>query len=334
VNGSDDFPDDMEEFPLDHDSDAVFGGAADASGVPESLRDVADLVHAARRAGSADELSGVDVVVAELAAAIGEPAAPPRRGADERIPVLQRYRTAKLAAAAAAALLVGATAAAAATGTLPSPVPHSHRVELAASNAPIVEHHTGEGVFGTVASVNGVSDPGTCGTPGGSGSFTITDQDGHTITVDVASDTKFFGEEHNGAVSFADICVGQKAGARGDATDSTVAAAMVFASNGGHDAGNHESDTPDVEHHDAQKPDHEAEHPDAEHDAEKPDTDVEQPEVQKPEVEKPEVEKPEVEQSDVQQPDTEHHDGATGGEHDGGSDSSGTGSTSGTSGTD
>lgn len=333
---ADDFPGDMEEFPFDdHAADALLGAPPGSPDVPESLRDVADLVCAARQAGSADELTGEGVVVAEIAAAIGESAAPPRRRANERIAVLRKYRTAKVAAATTVALTLGGGVAAAATGSLPTPLGPHHHVELAAqeSDAPTVH----QGVFGEVASVNGVSDPGTCGTSGAGGSFTITDHDGNPITVDVAPDTKFFGEAQNGTPSFADVCVGQKVGARGDATGSTVTAAMVFATGGHHDADHpeadhHEADDHEVQHHegDNQKVEqHAAEHDGAEHetdhesddaDAHEADHEVEQPEVEKPEVDQPAVGQPAVGQPDAEHHDAEHHDGE---HHDGGSDHSG-----------
>ena len=241
MTSSDDFPGDMEAFPFDdHDCDAVFGAAAGTPDVPESLRDVADLVHAARRPGSADELVGEAAMVDEIAAAIGEVAAPPhehgpRRGANERIPVFQKFRTAKLAAAATVALMVGGTAAAAATGSLPSPSPSHHRAELAASHeaaSPVVasgyhgsKHHKHK-VFGTVASVNGVSDPGTCGVADTDGTFTV---DGHkdtTWTVDVTTDTEF--SDHNVSdPSFANVCVDSRVKAKGALEDSTLTATKV-----------------------------------------------------------------------------------------------------------
>ena len=59
MSGADDFLGDMPRFPFDdRDADAVFGGASGPDTVPEDLRDVAELVCAARRAGSADELVG------------------------------------------------------------------------------------------------------------------------------------------------------------------------------------------------------------------------------------------------------------------------------------
>jgi hypothetical protein len=83
-----------------------------------------------------------------------------------------------------------------------------------------------------VTSVNGVGDDDTCGTEGADGSFTIVDHDGNTVTVDVTAATQFFGKHHwdddDAETSFADVCVGQKAGARGEQTDAIVAADMVF----------------------------------------------------------------------------------------------------------
>ena len=90
--------------------------------------------------------------------------------------------------------------------------------------------HEMRGVFGTVASVNGVSDPNTCGTAGATGSFTLTTwkHDGtETFTVNVDSSTQFFAPGQSDA-SFADICVGAKVGAKGDVTDTTVAATSAF----------------------------------------------------------------------------------------------------------
>src|SRR5436190_359674 len=238
----------MEAFPFDErDSDAVFG--APGAVVPDSLRDVADLVQAARRPGSADELVGGDELVAGIAAAIGEHAAPLPSVADERIRVLTKFRTAKLAAAATAVLMLGGTAAAAATGALPTPLPR-HHAELAsaemstgpsgATGATGATGHHGRhnGVSGTVASVNGSTDPAACGS-GDTGTFTVTGRDGKTFTVNV-SPTTTFGNGHGHddgddddqasapAQSFADVCVGTKVGAKGDVTDTTVAADRVL----------------------------------------------------------------------------------------------------------
>ena len=133
MSASDDFPRDMHKYPFDDsDADAVFGSSSGADAVPEDLRDLAELVDAARRAGSADELVGEDVIVGQIAAAVGvhvssagtDTASPPA-DAHERISVLSKFRTAKLAAAATAIVVLGATAAAAATGSLPTPVQSS-----------------------------------------------------------------------------------------------------------------------------------------------------------------------------------------------------------------
>ena len=66
-----------------------------------------------------------------------------------------------------------------------------------------------EGAFGTVASVNGVSDPNTCGTADAAGSFTLTGRDGQTFTVNVDPATEY--RDKDVAVtdpSFANVCVG------------------------------------------------------------------------------------------------------------------------------
>jgi hypothetical protein len=231
----------MEGFPFDdHDRDAVFGAAAGAPDVPESLRDVAALVHAARRSGSADELVGEAALVAEITAAMaamGKDAAQPRRSANERIPVFQKLRTAKLAAAATVALMVGGTAAAAATGSLPTSSETHHRAELASSReaATVVasddgheSEHRHDKVFGTVASVNGVSDPGTCGVAGADGAFTVEDHDGETWTVNVSADTEFFAKHHHDDdSSFADVCVDSRVKAKGTLEDTTLTATKV-----------------------------------------------------------------------------------------------------------
>ena len=50
---------------------------------------------------------------------------------------------------------------------------------------------------------------------------------GQTITVNVDTNTKFFAPGVSDP-SFANICVGAKVGAKGDVTDSTVAATVAF----------------------------------------------------------------------------------------------------------
>src|SRR5439155_1062501 len=138
-------------------------------------------------------------------------------------------------------------AAAAATGTLATPVGlgHSHEnSDLASAHLSVESHTEGEhhhhGVSGTVASVNGSTDPSACGT-GDTGSFTLTGRDGKTFTVNVSPTTTFVGH-HDGSdgASFADVCVGNKVGAKGDVTDTTVASAMVIVT--GDHMGDHQGD--------------------------------------------------------------------------------------------
>jgi hypothetical protein len=235
VSTFDDFPGDMEAFPFtERESDAVFG--APGADVPDSLREVADLVQAARRPGSADELAGSDELVAGIAAAIGEHAAPLPSVADERIRVLNKVRTAKAAAAATVVLMLGGTAAAAATGTLPAPVAH-HHAELASAEmstgatgatgatGPHGHHGKHHGLSGTVASVNGSTDPTMCGT-GDTGTFTLTGHHGDTFTVNVAPTTTYF-SKHVTDASFANVCVGARVKVKGMVDGTTVAADKV-----------------------------------------------------------------------------------------------------------
>jgi hypothetical protein len=256
VSVFDDFPGDMEELPFDDtDADAVLGSASGSGSVPAELRDVAELVHVARGPGAAGELAGEDVMVAQIAAAVGEHLASQRGDADERIRVLRKFRTVKLTAAATAVLMLGATAAAAATGTLPAPVqssvdkslsgvgidlPAHHHAELtvkhATPNGPTKALHRGRhhgtkdtGAAGTVASVNGSSASGACGTAATAGVFTVTGHKGATITVNVTGATTFF-EQGVTTGSFANVCVGDVALVKGDRTGMTVAATKVFVS--------------------------------------------------------------------------------------------------------
>ena len=262
---SDDFPGDMEEFPFDDTgADAVFGSAPGSESVPADLRDVAELVHVARSPGAAGELAGEDVMVAQIAAAVGEHLASQRGDADERIRVLKKFRTVKLTAAATAVLMLGATAAAAATGTLPAPVqssvdkslsgvgidlPVHHHAELTVKHATTNgvakalhrgQHHstdhngpkdTGpkQGAAGTVASVNGSSASGACGVAATAGLFTLTGREGATFTVNVTGATTFFVQGVTSG-SFVNVCVGDIAFAKGDRTGMTVAATKVFVS--------------------------------------------------------------------------------------------------------
>jgi hypothetical protein len=110
--------------------------------------------------------------------------------------------------------------------------------------APKIEapkHHNGPFMFGTVASVNGVSTSGTCGASGATGTFTITGWKNTTFTVNVDSTTKFFAPGVTDP-SFANICVGTMAGAKGDVTGTNVAATVAFvlpAHKGVHHNGDH-----------------------------------------------------------------------------------------------
>src|SRR5437016_3193931 len=120
-----------------------------------------------------------------------------------------------------------------------------------------------EGVFGAVASVNGSTDPAACGS-GDAGSFTVTDRDGKTFTVNVSPTTTFVGH-HDGSdgASFADVCVGNKVGAKGDVTDTTVASAMVIVT--GDHMGDHQGDHEGDDNHDqdSEAQEHEIEHHDS-----------------------------------------------------------------------
>jgi hypothetical protein len=76
-------------------------------------------------------------------------------------------------------------------------------------------------VDGTVDSVNGTSTAGTCGTAGATGAFTMTDQEGGTLTVDVTSTTTFDDP------SFADVCVGVDVEVTGTLSSGTLTATNV-----------------------------------------------------------------------------------------------------------
>ena len=142
---ADDFPYEMDRFPVfpfdEHDANVVFGASSASQPVPEDLADIAELVHAARRSGSVDELAGEDVITAQIAASIREHAASPRGDADERIRVLSKFRTAKVAAVSTAVLVLGGTAAAAATCNLPAPVQSSVARSLSDVGINIPVHH-------------------------------------------------------------------------------------------------------------------------------------------------------------------------------------------------
>ena len=87
-------------------------------------------------------------------------------------------------------------------------------------------HHRFHGVAGTVSAVNGSSTPGSCGTAGSAGSFTVTKHQA-SDTVDVATTTAFF-ERGVSSPSFANVCVGDLAGAIGMLSGTTLDANDVF----------------------------------------------------------------------------------------------------------
>ena len=83
-------------------------------------------------------------------------------------------------------------------------------------------------VSGTVTAVNGDSTPGACGTAGGTGDFTLTGSGATPAvhTVDVTPATSFV-QKKVAAPTFADVCVGDDAGAIGVQTGFVVAATGV-----------------------------------------------------------------------------------------------------------
>jgi hypothetical protein len=95
--------------------------------------------------------------------------------------------------------------------------------------ATLTHRHHPHGAFGNVSAVDGSSAPGTCGTATATGTFTVTDERGtRTTTVDVTGTTKFF-DPGTPTATFADVCVGDFAGARGTTgTTGTVTASDVF----------------------------------------------------------------------------------------------------------
>jgi hypothetical protein len=122
-------------------------------------------------------------------------------------------RITKLTMGAAVAALLGATASATAAGADPG-APWHHRFHPHA-------------VAGTVSAVNGSSAAGTCGTGGSAGAFTVTTKHQSSDTVDVSTTTAFF-ERGVTTPSFADVCVGDLAGAIGTLAGTTLDAGDVF----------------------------------------------------------------------------------------------------------
>jgi hypothetical protein len=86
---------------------------------------------------------------------------------------------------------------------------------------------TRRGTFGTVASVNGVTTPGTCGATSMTGSFTVRAWKNIAGTVDVATSTAFVDPVAT-SPSFANVCVGALVGAIGTVSNDVVTAAKVF----------------------------------------------------------------------------------------------------------
>jgi cyclophilin family peptidyl-prolyl cis-trans isomerase len=88
-------------------------------------------------------------------------------------------------------------------------------------------HDAPTGVFGAVASVNGTSTTGTCGVAATAGTFTLDAAHSTTDTVNLTTTTTF--SEHGvSAPTFANVCVGEKAGAFGMISSGTVTATSVF----------------------------------------------------------------------------------------------------------
>lgn len=83
-------------------------------------------------------------------------------------------------------------------------------------------------VSGSVTAVNGVTTPGTCGTAGSTGNFTLTTGGATPAvhTVDVTPATSFV-QKKVAAPTFANVCVGYNATAIGVQTDFVVAASGV-----------------------------------------------------------------------------------------------------------
>jgi hypothetical protein len=93
-------------------------------------------------------------------------------------------------------------------------------------------HGNAPAAHGVVTEVNGSTAPGTCGTAGGTGSFVVTDTKNTTppttvvTTVNVTAATTFL-EHKVTSPSFANLCVGDKAVAVGNAAAGTLAASAV-----------------------------------------------------------------------------------------------------------
>ncbi len=133
--------------------------------------------------------------------------------------MIRNWRTVKITAAATAVVLVFGSGVAVAHTT--SRASRGHR-------AGWNQHTPPQGAFGTVGSVNGSSTSGSCGVAGVAGAFTVTGFRSSTVsTVDVSTTTTFVAPDAS-TPSFANVCVGDLAGAVGAVTDDTVTATKVF----------------------------------------------------------------------------------------------------------
>jgi len=115
--------------------------------------------------------------------------------------------------------IVGAATAAAAPGS-------AQRAERAERHLTDASSHVGPAVMGRVVAVGGSTAVGTCGAAGGTGTFTLADGKGSTITIDVSSNTQFLDRAVTTS-SFADVCVGSRAVVPGLPSGGALAAGKV-----------------------------------------------------------------------------------------------------------
>ncbi len=80
--------------------------------------------------------------------------------------------------------------------------------------------------FGMVVSVNGSSSAGACGVAGTSGTFTVMRRNASQTVIDVTPATKF-SQRHVSSPSFANVCVNEMAGARGNVSGGVLNAERV-----------------------------------------------------------------------------------------------------------
>jgi len=126
-----------------------------------------------------------------------------------------------LAASASAVLSLGFVSAAwAAPGG-------SHRTERAAHRQAATSGHDGPALVGRVTSVGGSETLGTCGADGGTGTFSVRDGEGSTVTVDVTTSTVFFDRAVT-VPSFADVCVGSHVAVPGSPSAGALSAGQVI----------------------------------------------------------------------------------------------------------